>query len=51
MPAYAFDDVAPVVDPTAFVDETASLIGNVVVEPGRCVGPFASLRGDFKGRD
>ncbi|QTV79082.1 gamma carbonic anhydrase family protein [Microbacterium sp. NIBRBAC000506063] len=47
MPAYEFDGVVPVVDPTAFVHETASLIGDVIVGPGCYIGPFASLRGDF----
>lgn len=47
MPSYAFDGVVPVVDPTAFVHETASLIGDVIVGPGCYIGPFASLRGDF----
>lgn len=47
MPAYAFDGVVPVVDPTAFVHDTASLIGDVIVGPGCYIGPFASLRGDF----
>ncbi|MBS1699515.1 MAG: phenylacetic acid degradation protein PaaY [Actinobacteria bacterium] len=47
MPCYAFDGVVPVVDPTAFVHETASLIGDVIVGPGCYIGPFASLRGDF----
>lgn len=47
MPAYEFDGVTPVVDPTAFVHETASLIGDVIVGPGCYIGPFTSLRGDF----
>lgn len=47
MPSYAFDGVVPVIDPTAFVHETASLIGDVIVGPGCYIGPFASLRGDF----
>ena len=47
MPGYAFDGVVPVVDPTAFVHETASLIGDVIIGPGCYIGPFASLRGDF----
>ncbi|MFD6815761.1 gamma carbonic anhydrase family protein [Microbacterium sp. NPDC060132] len=47
MPSYAFDGVVPVVDPTAFVHETASLIGDVVIGRGCYIGPFASLRGDF----
>lgn len=47
MPSYAFDGVVPVIAPTAFVHETASLIGDVIVGPGCYIGPFASLRGDF----
>ena len=47
MPAYEIDGVVPVVDPTAFVHETASLIGDVIVGPGCYIGPHASLRGDF----
>ncbi|GAA4487954.1 gamma carbonic anhydrase family protein [Microbacterium panaciterrae] len=47
MPCYAFDGVVPVVDLTAFVHESASLIGDVIIGPGCYIGPFASLRGDF----
>ncbi len=37
----------PVVDPTAFVHPTATLIGDAIVGPGCYVGPGASMRGDF----
>jgi phenylacetic acid degradation protein len=47
MPAYAFDGMAPVVDPASFLHPTASLIGDVVIGPGCYIGPGASLRGDF----
>lgn len=47
MTSYEIDGVIPVVDPTAFVHETASLIGDVIIGPGCYIGPFASLRGDF----
>lgn len=47
MPCYAIDGVVPVVDPTAFVHPTATLIGDVIVGPGCYVAPHASLRGDF----
>jgi phenylacetic acid degradation protein len=47
MPAYEFEGVRPVVAPTAFVAETAVLIGDVIVEPGCFVGPGAVLRGDI----
>ncbi|HAE48301.1 MAG TPA: phenylacetic acid degradation protein PaaY, partial [Tistrella mobilis] len=43
---YAYDDVVPVIDPTAFVHETAVLIGDVIIGPEAYVGPGASLRGD-----
>jgi len=44
---YEIDGVVPVVHPSAFVHETASLIGDVIIGPGCYIGPFASLRGDF----
>ena len=44
---YSIDGIIPVVDRTAFVHETAVLIGDVIVGPGCYVGPNASLRGDF----
>ena len=47
MPCYEFESLRPVVDPTAFVHPTASLIGDVIVGPGCLVGPCASLRGDI----
>jgi phenylacetic acid degradation protein len=47
VPAYRFDGLTPVVDPTAFVHPTAVLIGDVHIGPGCYIGPGASLRGDF----
>lgn len=47
MPCYEFENVRPVIDPTAFVHPTASLIGDVIIGPGCLVGPCASLRGDI----
>ncbi len=47
MPFYAIDGFIPVVDPTAFVHPTATLIGDALVGPGCYVGPGASMRGDF----
>lgn len=47
MPCYEFMGVRPVVDATAFVHPTASLVGDVIVGPGCLVGPGASLRGDI----
>lgn len=47
MTSYEIDGVIPVVHPTAFVHESASLIGDVQIAAGCYIGPFASLRGDF----
>jgi len=47
MPCYAFEDILPVVQPTAFVHETAVLIGDVFIGEGCLVGPSAVLRGDI----
>lgn len=44
---YAYDGVTPVIDATAFVHETAVLIGDAIVGPGCYIGPGAVLRGDF----
>jgi phenylacetic acid degradation protein len=47
MPVYSLEGLTPVVDPTAFVHETAVLVGDVIIAAGCYVGPNASLRGDF----
>ncbi|WP_116366064.1 phenylacetic acid degradation protein PaaY [Parahaliea mediterranea] len=47
MPVYRIDGITPVVDPTAYVHETAVLIGDAIVGPGCYVGPHAVMRGDF----
>ena len=44
---YKLEGITPVIDPTAYVHETAVLIGDVIVGAGCYVGPGASLRGDF----
>lgn len=47
MPSYEIDGMVPVVDPSAFVHETAVLIGDVWIGPNCYIGPYAVLRGDF----
>lgn len=47
MSVYSLDGITPVVNPTAFVHETAVLIGDVIIAAGCYIGPGASLRGDF----
>jgi phenylacetic acid degradation protein len=44
---YAIDGLVPVVDPSAFVHESAVLVGDVLVGAGAYIGPCACLRGDF----
>jgi len=47
MPVYSLEGITPVVDPGAFVHETAVLIGDVIIAAGCYIGPNAVLRGDF----
>ena len=47
MPCFEINGIVPVIDPTAFVHPSATLIGDVIVGPGCYVAPGASLRGDF----
>lgn len=44
---FAFEGLIPVVDPSAFVHPTATLIGDVIIGPGCYIGPGAVMRGDF----
>ena len=44
---YEIDGIVPVVHPSAFVHESAVLIGDVLVGARAYVGPAACLRGDF----
>ena len=47
MPSYSIDGITPVVHPSAWVHETAVLIGDVIIGPGCYIAPCAVLRGDF----
>lgn len=44
---FSFGGVIPVVDPSAYVHPSATLIGDVIIGPACYVGPGAVLRGDF----
>ena len=44
---YSIDGLVPVVDPSAFVHESAVLVGDVIVAARAYIGPGACLRGDF----
>lgn len=43
---YALDDIAPQIDPTAWVAPDANVIGKIVLEAGSSVWFSATLRGD-----
>lgn len=47
MRTYEIDGMVPVVDATAFVHDTAVLIGDVWIGANCYIGPGAVLRGDF----
>jgi len=55
MPIYQFGEWIPQIDPTAFIHETAVLIGQVRIGAHVSVWPFSTLRGDNEpitlGRD
>jgi carbonic anhydrase/acetyltransferase-like protein (isoleucine patch superfamily) len=46
MPIYQLGDRIPQIHPSAFVHETAVLIGQVIVGPNVSVWPFTTIRGD-----
>jgi carbonic anhydrase/acetyltransferase-like protein (isoleucine patch superfamily) len=48
MPIYALGDKKPVIHESTFIDETASVIGDVVLKEKTSVWPSAVLRGDIE---
>ncbi|MDX2425784.1 MAG: transferase hexapeptide repeat family protein [Cycloclasticus sp.] len=44
---YAIDGVIPVIHPSSFVDQSAVIIGDVVIGANCYIGPNVSLRGDM----
>lgn len=48
MPVYELSGKKPVIHETAYVDELASVIGDVVIEEKASVWPSAVLRGDIE---
>lgn len=47
MAIYALGDRIPEIDPTAYVHEQATVIGDVRIGPGSTIWPGAVLRGDY----
>jgi carbonic anhydrase/acetyltransferase-like protein (isoleucine patch superfamily) len=46
MPVYSFEDKTPVIDPSAFIAPTASIVGDVTIEAGASIWYGATVRGD-----
>lgn len=44
---YAYQDIVPVVDPSSYIHEDATVIGEVRIAPSVFVGAQAVIRGDF----
>lgn len=44
---YAFENIIPVVDPSAFVHPQAVVTGNVIIGKDVYIGPGAAIRGDW----
>ena len=47
MATYSFEGFIPVVDPSSYIHETASIIGDVIIGKDCYVGPGAVIRGDW----
>ncbi|MFM7596565.1 MAG: transferase hexapeptide repeat family protein [Flavobacteriales bacterium] len=47
MSCYSFNGFIPVVDPSSYIHETASIIGDVIIGKDCYVGPGAVIRGDW----
>jgi carbonic anhydrase/acetyltransferase-like protein (isoleucine patch superfamily) len=46
MPVYSFEDKTPIIDESAFIAPTASIVGEVTIEAGASVWYGATVRGD-----
>ena len=46
MPIYQLDDLIPRIDPSAYVADSADIIGNVTLEAGVSIWSNVSIRGD-----
>jgi carbonic anhydrase/acetyltransferase-like protein (isoleucine patch superfamily) len=47
MATYSFEGFIPVVDPSSYIHDTASVIGDVIIGKNCYVGPGAVIRGDW----
>lgn len=46
MPLYQLDDLIPRIDPSAYVADSADIIGNVTLEAGVSIWSHVSIRGN-----
>lgn len=46
MPLYRLDDLVPSIDPSAYISDSADIIGNVTLEAGVSIWSHVSIRGD-----
>ena len=46
MSVYSFQSQSPAIDPTAYIHDAATVIGNCIIGPGCSIWPSAVLRGD-----
>lgn len=47
MSCYSFNGFIPVVDPSSYIHDTASIIGDVIIGKNCYIGPGAVIRGDW----
>lgn len=47
MPVFSFQGFIPVIDPSSFIHETATIIGDVIIGKDCYIGPGAAIRGDW----
>ena len=47
MSCYSFNGFIPVVDPSSYIHDTASIIGDVIIGKDCYIGPGAVIRGDW----
>jgi len=46
MPIYQLDDLTPSIDPSAYIADSADIIGNVTLEAGVSIWSHVAIRGD-----
>jgi phenylacetic acid degradation protein len=47
----SIDGITPIISPAAYIDPSATIIGDVIINEGCYIGPGACIRGDFSRID